>query len=49
MATIEPISGRDCMNPVRLANKINEIIKILQENEVLTKSEYEKILKKGDK
>jgi len=37
MAEIEEISGRDCINPVKLANKINEIIKVLEDNEVLTK------------
>jgi len=42
---IEKISGRDCLNPVKLANKINSIITVLEENELLTKSEYEKILK----
>jgi len=48
MVSIEPISGRDCMNPVRLSNKINEIINVLEENDVLTKSEYQDILKKGE-
>jgi len=46
---IEKISPRDCFNPVRLANKINSIIYLLKENDVLTKSQYEKILLKGEK
>jgi hypothetical protein len=44
MTTIDRISGRDCMNPVKLSNKINEIISFLEENELLTKNEYEKML-----
>jgi hypothetical protein len=36
------------MNPVKLSNTINQIIDVLEENEVLTKSEYEQMLKKGD-
>ena len=45
---IEKISPRDCLNPVRLSNKINEIITILEENDVLTKSEYEELKKGGN-
>ena len=45
---IPKISGRDCMNPVKIANKINSIIDVLEENDVLTKSEYDKILKKTE-
>jgi len=41
---IEKISGRDCMNPVKIANKINQIIDLLEENDVLTKSEYDKLI-----
>lgn len=47
MAQIDKISPRDCLNAVRLSNKINQIIDVLEENEVLTKSEYEKILRGG--
>ena len=49
MATIERISGRDCMNAVKVSNKINEIITFLEENELLTKNEYENMLTMGVK
>lgn len=45
MKTIEKIQPRDCLNPVRLANKINQIITLLEENEILTKAEYEKLMR----
>jgi len=45
---IEKISPRDCLNAVRLSKKINEIITLLEENEVLTKSEYEQLKRGGN-
>lgn len=46
---IKKISGRDCLNPVKISNKINEIITLLEENDILTKSEYKKMLIEGEK